>query len=120
MIWPLTVVLTTSAGLVALGRTPNLFLKNGKLAAFASIKKVLRRGMKRKLLFKTKGFESPMSIIEAYKILNVTPISSISKIRESHRQLMLRNHPDNGGSNYIASKVNEAKELICGEKRDYY
>eukprot|EP00386_Alphamonas_edax_P010235 GDKI01033208.1.p1 GENE.GDKI01033208.1~~GDKI01033208.1.p1 ORF type:complete len:119 (-),score=25.52 GDKI01033208.1:23-379(-) len=58
------------------------------------------------------GFESPMSKQEAYKILNVTAAASKDKIREAHRQLMLRNHPDNGGSNFVATKVNEAKDTL--------
>ncbi|KAH8582202.1 chaperone DNAj domain chaperone [Cryptosporidium sp. chipmunk genotype I] len=69
-----------------------------------------------KFPLRLRGFENPMSIREAYRILNVSPIASKARVREAHRQLMLRNHPDNGGSNYVASKVNEAKELICGDK----
>ncbi|CEL96861.1 unnamed protein product [Vitrella brassicaformis CCMP3155] len=65
---------------------------------------------------KMQGFESPMSSSEAYKILNLPPMATTEKIREAHRQLMLRNHPDNGGSNFVASKVNEAKDVLIGNK----
>jgi DnaJ homolog subfamily C member 19 len=40
------------------------------------------------------------------------PTDSSLKIKERHKQVMLRNHPDNGGSTYIATKINEAKAFL--------
>ncbi len=58
------------------------------------------------------GFEPTMSTREAYQILGVKEIASSKDIKKAHRTIMLQNHPDRGGSPYIASKVNEAKELL--------
>lgn len=57
-------------------------------------------------------FNSPMTLREATLILGVRETAGKDKILAAHKRLMLLNHPDNGGSTYIATKVNQAKEII--------
>ncbi|KAK1585989.1 uncharacterized protein LY79DRAFT_517763 [Colletotrichum navitas] len=59
------------------------------------------------------GFEPRMNKREACLILSLQESGvTRDKIRKAHRTLMLLNHPDRGGSPYLATKVNEAKELL--------
>ncbi|KGQ12584.1 import inner membrane translocase subunit TIM14 [Beauveria bassiana D1-5] len=59
------------------------------------------------------GFEQKMTKKEATLVLSLNERSlTKEKVRKAHRTLMLLNHPDRGGSPYLATKVNEAKELL--------
>lgn len=58
------------------------------------------------------GFEPKMDRREASLILGVPQTVSSTKLKESHKRIMLLNHPDRGGSPYLAAKINEAKDLL--------
>jgi hypothetical protein len=55
---------------------------------------------------------SSMSRAEALKVLGLQESASEEEIRAAHRRLIVQNHPDKGGTSYLASKINEAKDVL--------
>jgi curved DNA-binding protein CbpA len=53
-----------------------------------------------------------MSRDEAFAVLGLKPGASSTDIRTAHRHLMKEYHPDKGGSDYLAAKINQAKDVL--------
>ncbi|ALC44311.1 CG7394 [Drosophila busckii] len=62
------------------------------------------------------GFDPKMNKREAALILGVSPSASKLKVKDAHKKIMLLNHPDRGGSPYLAAKINEAKDFLDNSK----
>ncbi len=49
---------------------------------------------------------------EALDILGLKDFPTVDEINSSYKRLMQKNHPDQGGTEYFAIKLNQAKELL--------
>jgi DnaJ family protein C protein 19 len=56
----------------------------------------------------------PMTRQEAFEVLGLQPNASATEIRAAHRRLMRGAHPDAGGSDWLAARVNQARDILLG------
>ena len=60
------------------------------------------------------AYSDVMTREQAYAILDLPPGSSDEQVKDAHRRLMMKLHPDHGGSTFLAAQLNRAKELLLG------
>jgi DnaJ-domain-containing protein 1 len=56
-----------------------------------------------------------MTVEQASKILDLEIGASEDEIKQAHHRLMNKNHPDHGGSTYLATQINQAKDFLLGD-----
>jgi hypothetical protein len=60
------------------------------------------------------AYDTPMDAKEARGILELEAEATDGDIKAAHHRLMKKLHPDQGGSTYLASKINQAKDVLLG------
>lgn len=61
---------------------------------------------------------STMTLEEAYAYLGLKAGAKREEVQAAHRNLMKKFHPDQGGTDYVAAKLNEAKDILLQHVRD--
>jgi len=55
---------------------------------------------------------------EAYQVLGLGAGAGEAEIRAAHHRLMRAAHPDSGGSDWMAARINQARDVLLGSARN--
>ncbi|KAK0533394.1 mitochondrial import inner membrane translocase subunit TIM14 [Tilletia horrida] len=99
---PIATPILIGAGLIGAGLAANFMMRSRGSAAAGPGGKWIKG-----------GFQNKMDKKEAAQILGLRETAlTKARVKDAHRRMMIANHPDRGGAPYLASKINEAKDLL--------
>lgn len=60
----------------------------------------------------SRGGSDEMTVNEAYEVLGLEPGADDAAITAAYHRLMMQLHPDHGGTDYLATKINRARDIL--------
>ena len=119
-VFKVIVVVATVAALIVLLLTGRLYAFITGIVALAPLTPFLMRFFSKGAEVEMEGssarpYTSPMTREEAHRILDLQEGATAEEIKKAHKNLVRKVHPDQGGSDYLAQQVNQARDILLGK-----